>query len=103
MLFPMLVKVPVPGLVGVPPPKSRPSRPTKLAGFEFGIPIDWPNAPTLESHAVPVLFTTWFHPKRRSFTRFGEMDQVQSPTVLQMGDSTVPFPSSSCELVEGST
>src|SRR5271157_5166379 len=102
MLFPMLLIVPLPGLVGVPPPKSRPKRPTSELGFELGIPIVWPKAPTEGSQVDPVLRIMWFQPKRASLTKVLEMTRVQSPTALQMGAVTWPFAKRGCELVEGS-
>src|SRR5579863_2485793 len=102
MLFPILFNVPFPGLVGVPPPKSRPRSPTRPAGFELAIPIVCPKFPTDLSQVVPVFRVMWLHPKRTSLTRLLEIDRVQSPTVFQIGAVVVPFPWSNCELVNGS-
>src|SRR5579862_8941827 len=102
ILFPILFKVPFPRLVGVPPPKSKPRSPTRLAGFEVGSPIGSPKFPTDGSQVVPVFRVMWLHPKRTSLIRLLEIVRVQSPTVFQMGAVVVPFPRSNCELLNGS-
>src|SRR5215467_9419447 len=98
----MLVSVPLPGLLGDPPPKPSPMRPSAELGFEPAIPMDSPNLPTLGSQVDPVLRMTWFQPKRASLTRLLEIERVQSPTVLQIGAVAKPFAKSGCELVVGS-
>ena len=64
-LLPMLVSVPLPGLVGVPPPKSKAQEGRSVRiGLEFWMPIDSPKLPTDLSKVEPVFRVMWFQPKR---------------------------------------